>query len=832
MVKLVIVESPAKCGKIAGFLGSDYRVVATFGHIRALAEDLDAIGLERDFEPRYRFLLKEKARAIGALTDAAKDCTQVYLAADDDREGEAIAYSACLLLKLNPATVARSVFREITRDAVCSAVANPRLIDMNKVWAQQSRAVLDMMVGFTVSPLLWKHVGSGLSAGRCQTPALRLVWEREEEIRNFCTQSSWGVKGGWASCTGGSIFDAALTDDLEDNESAKNYLENHSTEPAGVVISAETRPWTEGAPDALITSTLQQQVSSLYHINPKNTMSAAQRLYEDGHITYMRTDCATMCKEAVVAAKTQVVALYGEEYVAADAVAVAVVPKKAAGRPKKVPEVQGPKAQEAHEAIRPTHFDVRTLPDDKDWSAIDRKIYSLIWLRAMQSVMAPARGEKRLVKFVASGDEDAGFEWSTEAKQTIFEGWKKADTRSTKLEEEDDAADAGVAVINAWDTAAGLVKGTKLEWKTLTAFPKQTKAAPRYNEATLVRDLEKRGIGRPSTFAMLTATIQEKNYVEKKTIEGAESKQTQYLLTQHGQWPPAEESRVVRIGAEKDKLVPTGLGASVIGFALKHFPDLFDYPFTAQMESRLDKIAEGSEEWKLVLRDTWASYKERYVALKDAKVAAADSSERRRVLGDGLVAIQTRKGPLLMRESPDGDKDATLFFGWPSGVAFGALTAKAAEDFIQSRDKILGTYEGEDLHLKTGPYGQYIQHKDTKIPYKSGESMDELIERISGRETSVASAKQIGLFEFRVGPYGPYMFKKDAVKKQFVSVPAGINIAELTEAGATAIYQAGLQAKARSKTFGAERDAQNANGSGSRGRGRGRGRGGWRGRGK
>jgi len=805
MTKLVIVESPAKCGKIAGFLGADYKVVATFGHIRALDEDLDAVGLDRDFDPRYRFLTKEKAKAINAIKDAAKGCTQIFLAADDDREGEAIAYSACLLLKMNPATTARAVFREITHDAVCGAIAKPRLLDMSKVFAQQSRAVLDMMVGFTISPLLWKHVGSGLSAGRCQTPALRLVWEREEEIRNFRAESSWGIKGTWFGGSS-SPFDASLTDDLEDEESALNYLENHSDNQAAVVCAADTRPWTESAPDALITSTLQQQSSSLFHIGPKNTMSSAQRLYEQGHITYMRTDSTTMSEEAVDAAKVQVEALYGRDYIGLVAPVeenVTVKVKVKAGRPKKdatSKAQEAPKAQEAHEAIRPTHFEHRTLPADEDWSAIDRKIYGLIWLRAIQSIMASAKGEKRIVKFVAEGDEEAGFEWASDWKRTTFEGWKKADTKATEQTDGDATKDAAA---DAWTAATALVPGSKLKWATLEAFPKTTKSHPRYTEATLVRELEKRGIGRPSTFAMLIGTIQEKNYVEKKHIEGAEVIQKRYMLNKPNVWNtegPQSEEKKVRLGAEKDKLVPTGLGASVVEFALKHFPDLFNYPFTAAMETRLDKIADGSEEWKLVLRDTWNSYKERYSALKTAKTSAEDSDHRRE-LGDGLTAIKTRKGPLLMRESPDGNKDETKFYGWPSGVAFGALQLAEALTFINGKDRVLGSYEGEDIRMKDGPYGKYIQYKDVKLPYSDGETLDAMIERISAKLTSVSDAKQVGQYEIRNGPYGLYMFKHAAAKKQFVSVPAGVNIMSLTEAAATALFQAGLAAKARSQKF-------------------------------
>ena len=804
---LVIVESPAKCSKIAGFLGAGYTVVATMGHIRALDGELEAVGLDRDFEPRYHFLTKEKARAISGIKEAAKGCTNIYLAADDDREGEAIAYSACVLLKLDPAVVLRAVFHEITKEAVCSAVANPRLLDMNKVWAQQSRAILDMMVGFTISPLLWKHVGAGLSAGRCQTPALRLVWEREEEVRNFRAESSWRVKGTWMRASNvvkGSSFPAVLTDDLEDEESALNYLENHCESRKATVKSADTRPWLEGAPKALITSTLQQQASSLFHSNPKSTMSIAQRLYEGGHITYMRTDSTVMSEEAVVAAKEQVKELYGEEFIGSlvtkSLEADSPEKGKIKGRPKKVVKESAVKAQEAHEAIRPTHFELRELPSDVDWSAYDRKIYGLIWLRAIQNVMAPAQGEKRTIKFVADGDDESGFEWCADWKRTTFEGWKKADTKTTTLKTEEKGEkeeDENDSVLEEWAAATALIPGTILTWTSLDAMPHETKAPTRFNEATLVRELEKRGIGRPSTFAMLIGTIQEKNYVEKKSIEGSEILQKSYCLLP-GSWPPVATEKKVRIGAEKEKLVPSGLGCSVIEFALKHFPDLFDYPFTATMENRLDKIAEGVEPWKLVLQDTWNSYKERYETLKVGK-SSVEETEYRRELGEGLVAIKTKKGPLLMREGVD--KDSTQFYGWPSGVPFGTIMLKEALEFIASRNRVLGSYEGEDVYVKDGPYGKYIQHKETRVPYKDGETFDALLERLQTRVVAVAGAKKLGPFEIRVGPYGPYMFKMEAVKKQFVSVPAGVNIDTLTEAAAMAIFQAGLQANARKKAY-------------------------------
>jgi len=806
---LVIVESPAKCSKIAGFLGAGYKVIATMGHIRALEEELDAIGLSRDFEPKYRFLTKEKARAIKEIKDAASSAKTVYLAADDDREGEAIAYSVCALLKLNPTVTPRAVFHEITKDAVCKAVAEPRLLDMNKVHAQQGRAMLDMMVGFTISPLLWKHVTSGLSAGRCQTPALRLVWEREETIRNFKATSSWRVAGSWAAETNGSVpFPAALLDDLEDEESALNYLENHSTsDDSATVLTAVTKPWTESPPAPLITSTLQQQASSLFHSNPKNTMSSAQRLYEGGHITYMRTDSAILSEEATAAAKEEVKKKYGEQYVGTGTVQ-AKEKKKGAGRPKKAEAADAkPKAQEAHEAIRPTHFETIELPLTEDWNSYDRRIYKLIWLRAMQSVMAPAVGEKRTVQFQLAGDEEADFKWEATWRRTTFEGWHKADTKETVVV--DDAAtpttDTEAA---AWTAASKLTPGTTLTWTSLEANPHKTKSQPRFNEATLVRELESQGIGRPSTFASLIATILDKNYVEKKDIPGVTATVKRYWLETHS-WPPKSEEKQVKTGEEKGKLAPTGLGSSVIEFALKHFPDLFDYSFTASMETRLDKIAAGEEPWKLVLKDTWASYKERYETLKVATSSGGngngDTNDRRRELGEGLIAIQTKKGPLLLREDPTGDKDATQFFGWPAGISLSALTLDEAKQFITTKAEAeaFGYHEGIPMKKRSGPYGPYIEWKDLKISYKAGEviTVADIVGRIGAKEKAVASGHSVGPFEIRNGPYGLYMFKKDAVKKNFVSVPEGVNVDSLTVAAATALFQAGLQAKARSKQF-------------------------------
>ena len=806
-MNLVIVESPAKCQKIQGFLGPGWRVIASMGHIRALEEDLTAVGLEADFEPRFQWL-KEKGKAIAQLKEAAQGVTKVYLAADDDREGEAIAYSVALLLKLPLATTARAVFHEITEKAVKAAVAKPRVLDMNRVNAQQARAVLDMMIGYTISPLLWKHIAHALSAGRCQTPALRLVVDREREITNFKVSSSWRVKGVW------SDLPAAMTEDLEDEESAQNYLENIYNVMEGTVQKAETRPWTEAAPRPLITSTLQQEASALHAMNPKFTMQAAQRLYEAGHITYMRTDKAVISEEAVVAAQTWVREAFGVEYVGGPAAAPAATPKKKA----KTTEVpQAPQAQEAHEAIRPTHFELTELPATEDWSAGDRKVYKLIWNRAVQSVMATCRGDTRKLIFRAKGDP-CEFDWTTAVKRTTFQGWRRLGN-TANLDEEEETADAEAEL---WKKVSGIEAGSVLRWSSLEAYPHETKAAGRFTEATLVRELEKKGIGRPSTFATLLASIQDKKYVEKVNKPALKVQRTRYKLVPN-QWPATHETFEQSMGAEKDKLGPTPLGERVMGFCADKFSDLFDYGFTALMETRLDKIAEGEEEWKKVLRDTWASYKERYETLK-AVPSAVVNSERQKEFGDGLKAVQSKKGPLILIEDKD-DKENTKFYGWPDGVKWDELTEEMVRAFVEKKKvemggDLVGTIDGKKVEKKKGPFGVYVVWGDVKLSIVGTETLEEIETKL--REKAGATLHVLGPFEFRKSQYGIYMFKKDLKEKKFAGVPDGIDIKKLTEAEAVKIYQEGLKNKARNFTpGGGGRGRGGFRGRGGRGRGRG-----------
>lgn len=809
-MKLLIIESPGKQKTIQKYLGSEWKVLASLGHIRALEQNIDFI--QNDFEPKYEFL-KEKATAIKQLKEAAKEADDIYLGADKDYEGEQIAYSVCLLLKLNPKTAKRVTFTEITEKSLKKAIQNPGIIDINKVDTQKTRAILDMMIGFTMSPLLWRYVAPSLSAGRCQTPALRLVVEREEQIESFKVSSSWQLSANWITqggLKGGFKFPSKMDDELDDEESAINYMENIHESPDGTIISNDIRPWSQVAPDPLITSTLQQQASALFSINPKNTMKIAQRLYEAGHITYMRTDQPVLSEEAKIDARKWVTETYGKDFLEKSPQKTEEIKeeheKKTRKKPKVAEKEEGTvKAQEAHEAIRPTHMEVTSLPDG-DWTPYDKKVYSLIWQRAIQSVMAPARGETCKVRTQIDGDED--FVWSSQWKRTTFEGWKRAGKIAHLDEESGDESGGKGDNPLGWDEATSLKPGDKVSWTDMKAEPKETKAQGRYTEATLVRELEKFGIGRPSTFASLIATIQDKNYVETKDIPAKEVNVKEYTL-KPCVWPAESKEFKKKVGAEKNKLVPTDLGRSVLAFMLKHFNDLFDYKFTSQMERRLDQVAEGSESWKQVLRDMWASYKDRYedLSAKQGLKAKDSSNGSNRIkefssAAQGLKAVQTKKGPLLLIEAEK--KEDTQFLGWPTGITFEDITEEQALKFKEEATKKkeganIGEWNGQPIVKKSGKFGEYLQCGEISIPYQE-EELEKTIERLQLKQNGGTGViKQFKEYVIKTGQYGPYIMKTSLKKPQFVSLPKGINGSSLTEKEAEALYKSGLEAKKKWK---------------------------------
>ena len=770
-MNLVIVESPAKCGKIQGFLGPGYKVVASMGHIRALDDTLDAVGLARDFEPRYAFL-SSKAAAQAHIKDAAKGVRQVFLAADDDREGEAIAYSVALLLNLPPQTTPRIVFHEITETAVTNAIRNPRTLNMDRICAQQARSMLDMMIGFTLSPVLWSHVGRGLSAGRCQTPALKLLADKEAAIKAFRSTSSWTVTGQWIGAPGTPI-QATLQDELEDETSALNYLEIRKDHKEAVVVSNLVRPWSSAPPQPLITSTLQQQASALYGLSPKSTMRLAQTLYESGHITYMRTDKAVLSDEAVQEARAWVVSAFGEAYVPAAA---------AAKKNVKGSEV---KAQEAHEAIRPTHMDLVTAGDD----AQHQKVYALIRNRAIQSVMSPATGETCTVTLHATDETDEDrLPWKATWKRTLFLGWQRLGAKIASLDDNEEEGEGGS---DAWDHAMALVPGTRLTWSTLQASPKDTRPPGRMTEAMLVRDLEQRGIGRPSTFSSLLATLQDRGYAEIRDFPGTDVDVKTYVMTTLD----AVTSKVVKrkVGQEAKRLVPTDLGLRALTFLDHHFTHLFAYGFTSQMETRLDRVEAGLEPWKQVLRDTWATYKDTYETL--LKSAPAADAKIQGLGADGLKAVLTKKGPLLLKEG--ATKADTTFYGWPADVPFSEMTEARARAHIAAQGAGLGTWRGQPVLKRSGKFGLYVQAGSITLSVTAADTWETIQEKLDAKADAKAETKTKTFkdYEVRDGPYGPYIVKTTLKKRQCVSLPKGITIDTLTEAEVVALYKAGIETK-------------------------------------
>jgi len=544
-------------------------------------------------------------------------------------------------------------------------------------------------------------------------------------------------------------------------------------------------------------------------------MQIAQKLYEAGHITYMRTDQTTMSKEAVEDARKVVESKWGKTYLGSTEGKEAAKATKA-----KKADVQ---AQEAHEAIRPTHFEHSKLPDGEDWGIQDHKIYRLIWLRAIQSTMAPAKGDACEVILELDGDEE--LPWQAKWRRTTFPGWKAADEKETDTkkaengdqQEEDTSMElSGEA---AWKMSESLKAGTKVKWTSLSATPKESKPRGRYTEATLVRDLEKKGIGRPSTFASLISTIVEKTYVEVQDIPAQTQKSKTFSLTSLSQWPPKEEEFLLKKGGEKARMVPTPLGKTVLEFTLKHFPDLFAYDFTAGMEKRLDKVAEGAEQWKTVLQDTWNSYKDRISELKSSSAGGGGTagsgggkSSKSREFGNNLKAVLTAKGSLLLKEG--ATKEETVFYGWPSTIpkkGIHEITEEEVKTFItsvtsQKQGDSMGEWNGHQIYKKKGPYGFYAEWNGTKVNLAEADDVDAVIAKIKAKQEG-PQARTLGPFQIRSGPYGPYLMKVGAAanssvkgaksaKPQYVSIPKETNIEEMTAQQAGEIFEAGWKAKA------------------------------------
>ena len=744
---LVIVESPAKCKKIESYLGDGYRCIASYGHIQGLdnSRGLRCIDVENQFKPVYVHL-PEKQTQIQRLISECGRATEVILATDDDREGEAIAWHICKVCGLSPETTKRILFHEITKPAITQAVKNPTRINMNTIYAQQARQILDFVVGYTISPILWEHISrhtkEGLSAGRCQTPALRLVYDNQKEIDKAPGRKVYNTTGYFTSLN----LPFQLNHHYESEQPMETFLEETVNFDHEYNYQSPRQTKKE-PPNPFTTSTLQQTASSTLHISPKDTMKICQKLYEGGFITYMRTDSKTLSKEFLEKIEPIIKDKYGENYVKENLMELSErgqeKPKK--GKKTKKEEEKESTAQEAHEAIRPTDMLRENIPETME--PREKKMYYLIWRTTMEACMATAQYLSLTATITAH--EGRQYRYSTE--KVVFPGWK---------------AVAGYEQDNpTYDYLISLKKKSVVEYKKVESKVSMKELKSHYTEAKLISLLEQRGIGRPSTFSSLLDKIQERGYVKKENVQGKKISCTDFILENDA----IEETTTQReFGNEKGKLVVQPTGYLVVEFLIKHFPELFEYGYTKQMEDRLDKIANAEEIWYELCRECYEDIHRASKDLISDKVSISIDRYHTYIIG--------KYGPVI-KYNPTGDKKDITFKAVKKDIDMEALKRGelTLEDIVEVKDSVgreLGEYQGEILYLKKGKFGLYVEWGKEKRSLKTLENVEECDITYELVLNSILSVNKSILREItkdmtiRTGKYGAYIYyKTDGMKK-------------------------------------------------------------------
>ncbi len=751
---LVIVESPAKAKTIEKYLGKDFVVKSSMGHVRSLPSKNGSVDVKNKFKPVYE-VDPDKTKVINDLKKAAKAASTVWLASDEDREGEAIAWHLAEVLGLNPKTTKRIAFHEITQSALDEAIKNPRTIDDKLVEAQQARQSLDYLVGFELSPVLWRKVAPSLSAGRVQSVAVRLIVEREREIQDFKPETTFKLKAVF-KLSDGTEMTAESPTKFKTAAAAKKVLEEFSKSDFEIADITQ-KPGSRNPSAPFTTSTLQQEASQKLGYSPRQTMQLAQRLYEAGHITYMRTDSLNLSKTSLAAMGSYVKKEHGDKYYQSRNFKA-----KTAG------------AQEAHEAIRPT--DVKKTEagaDDKQ-----KKLYKLIWRRAVASQMAPATIEKTTVSIKASKSSEV---LEAKGEVVIFDGFLKVYGRSKD------------------DTLLPPVKaGDKLKLQSADATETLSRAPARYTEASLVKKLEEMGIGRPSTYAPTINTIQARGYVERADVEGEERQITKVVL-QSGKVTETQEPFMY--GRDSNKLVPTDTGLVVTDFLVKYFADVMDYDFTKDIEEELDDIAEGKKDRIMVLEHFYGPFHKLVEA--SGEVSRAEASQARLVGLDpkGKVPIYARfgrYGPMLQRGEQSDDPKPT-FAPLPQGRKIDDVTLDEALEMFKLPRLVGKTDKNEEIIANIGRYGPYIKVGDLFVSIKPHDpfTIDEKTANKLYKEKLAAERKK-NVAEFPsgikvlIGPYGPYITdgKKNA------KIPKDVEPKDVTEEQAKKLLE---EAPARKK---------------------------------
>jgi DNA topoisomerase-1 len=739
---LVIVESPAKAKTIEKFLGSDFQVESSYGHIADLPSKEIGVDVENGFKPKYEVSADKKA-LVSKLKTLSKNAEMVWLASDEDREGEAISWHLSEELKLDKKKTKRIVFHEITKTAILKAIDNPREIDYNLVNAQQARRVLDRLVGYELSPVLWRKVKGGLSAGRVQSVSVRLIVEREREIQNFKPVASYSVTAEFTNEAGKTVK-AKLPKNFNTKKEAEDFL-NKNIGSTYKVGELETKPTKKSPTGPFTTSTLQQEAARKLYFPVGITMQLAQRLYEAGLITYMRTDSVNLSKEAMEAAQAEIIKSYGKEF----------------SRPRTFTN-KSKGAQEAHEAIRPTDMSRHTVNIDRDQA----RLYDLIWKRTLASQMSDAELERTNVKIEANNHSEV---FTASGEVLLFEGFLKVYLEGN---DEDDEEQEGML--------PALKVNERLDNNFITATERYSRPAARYTEASLVKKLEELGIGRPSTYAPTISTIINRNYVEKGNLDGQERKYTQLIL-QSGKL--AEKVLKENTGSDKGKLVPTDIGTIVTDFLVKNFGAILDYNFTAKVEQDFDEIAEGNIEWAKMMQEFYDKF---HPNVKDVE-ANADRESGERILGTDPatgkpVSVRLGKfGP--MAQIGDAEDEDKKFASLKIDQNIGNISLEDALNLFLL-PKNLGLYKGEEVEVSNGRYGPYVRHGAAFISLPKGEdpldvSMEraqELIDEKAQADAPIALYKGLGV-QKGVGRFGAFI-KWDGL---FINVSKKYNFDNLSQ---------------------------------------------------
>ncbi|MRI01734.1 type I DNA topoisomerase [Kriegella sp. EG-1] len=743
---LVIVESPAKAKTIEKFLGKDFKVESSFGHIADLPSKELGVDVDNNFEPKY-IVDTDKKALVKKLKDLAKKAETIWLASDEDREGEAISWHLSETLGLDKNKTKRIVFNSITKSAIQKAIENPRDINYNLVNAQQARRVLDRLVGYQLSPVLWKKIKPGLSAGRVQSVAVRLIVERERDIEGFTPEASFKIAAVFKTASG-SVFQAKLNKTFKSKKEAQGFLDKNLGANFSVG-NLDKKPAKKSPSAPFTTSTLQQEASRKLYFSVGRTMQVAQRLYEAGLITYMRTDSVNLSTEAINAAKDAILENYGESYSTV---------RNFKGKSKG--------AQEAHEAVRPTDMKNQSPSLERDQA----KLYELIWKRTIASQMSDAQLERTNVKIKASTHSD---DFSANGEVIKFDGFLKVYMEGL---DDEDQAEEQEGMLPAMKVGDALINNY------ITATERFTRPPYRYTEASLVKKLEELGIGRPSTYAPTISTIQNRKYVEKGTVEGVERDYAQLLLEND---TILEKKLTETIGSEKGKLVPTDIGMIVNDFLVSHFANILDYNFTASVEENFDEIAEGSDDWQKVIKDFYNDFHPNVLDVEEN----ADRASGERVLGTDpktgrQVSVRLgRFGPMVQIGTAE-EEEKPQFASLLPEHSLATITFEEAMELFKL-PRTLGEYKGEEVLANVGRFGPYVKFGAKFVSLAKGESafdvdLDRAIELIIEKEKADAPIYNYENKDVTkgTGRFGPFI-KWDGM---FINVNKKYDFDNLTEA--------------------------------------------------